>query len=386
MKKFFKIALFPLVLFFLIFATRFTLAQSPDEKLQQLQKQIEEYQNEINRLKNQATTLSNQIAQFDAQIKLTTLKIEETESKIYLLGGRIDTLEVSLEALTTAFSSRASETYKMTRVGEPFMMILSAPNISQAVSRFHYLQKIQESDRDLLLRLTSAQTVYKDQKKEQEDLQAELEIQKANLDAQKKAKANLLQITRNDEKRYQQLLAAARAEYEAIQAILAGKGTEEEVGKVSEGARIASVIQGSSCNSSGSHLHFIVRQGTSALNPFSYLNASVSHENCSGSSCGSSDGDPFNPSGSWNWPINSPIKFSQGFGYTWAVQNTWVGKIYSFHNGIDINNDGNSEVKAVKGGTLYRGSYAVSSGCRLRYVRVDHEDSDLDTLYLHINY
>ena len=385
MKTYFKFIFSVFILLSFFFAVNFISAQSPDEKLQQLQKQIEEYQNEITKLKSQATTLSNQIAQFDAQIKLTTLKIEETESKINLLGGRIDTLEGSLDALTEAFSERAKETYKMTRVGEPILMILSAPDLKEALSRFHYLQKIQESDRDLLFRLQQAQTVYKDQKKEQEDLQAELNVQKANLNAQKKAKAYLLQVTKNDEKKYQQLLAQARAEFEAIQAIIAGKGTETEVGKVSEGARIASVIQGQSCNSSGSHLHFIVSQGTSALNPFSYLSSSISYENCSGpGAC--SPADPFNPSGSWNWPLNSPIKFFQGYGVTWAVQNTWVGRIYNSHNGIDINNDGNSEVKAVKAGTLFRGSYAGGSGCSLRYVRVDHDDSDLDTLYLHINY
>ncbi|HJX45950.1 MAG TPA: hypothetical protein VJ399_02150 [Patescibacteria group bacterium] len=385
MKTLFKFTLSVFIFLSFFFAINFVFAQTTDEKLQQLQKQIEEYQNEITRLKSQATTLSNQIAQFDAQIKLTTLKIEETENKIILLGGRIDTLEGSLDALTEAFSARAKETYKMTRVGEPILMILSAPDLKEALARFHYLQKIQASDRDLLLRLQQAQTVYKDQKKEQEDLQAELNIQKENLNAQKKAKAYLLQVTKNDEKKYQQLLSQARAEFEAIQAIIAGKGVETEVGKVSEGARIASVIQGPSCNSSGSHLHFIISQGTSALNPFSYLNANISSENCSGpGAC--SPADPFNPSGSWNWPINSPIKFFQGFGVTWAVQNTWVGRIYSSHNGIDINNEGNSEVKAVKAGTLFRGSYSGGSGCSLRYVRVDHDDSDLDTLYLHISY
>ena len=202
----------------------------------------------------------------------------------------------------------------------------------------------------------------------------------------KAAKAILLEQTRSDEKKYQQLLSSARAEFEAIQAIIAGKGTEEEVGKVSQGARIATVIQGPSCNSSGPHVHFIVRQGTSTQNPFSYLRAGVDYENCSGSSCGSADGDSFNPGGSWDWPVNPKIKYSQGYGSTWAVRNTWVGRVYQFHNGIDINGVSSSEVKAVRSGVLFRGSYSGSSGCRLRYVRVDHDDSDIDTLYLHINY
>jgi len=383
-------------IFFLLFLPLFLLggilfsngsikAQSQEEQLIKLQDEIKKYEKEIGKLQIQANTLSNQIAQYDAQIRLTTLKITETQEKIELLGGRITQLEGSLGALTEAFTSRAKETYKMARLSDPIIFLLSAQDLNEVVSRFHYLKKIQEDDRDLMIRLQSAQTTYKEEKSTQEELQDQLEVQKQDLDTQKAAKANLLAVTKNDEKRYQSLLAAAKAEYEAIQAILAGKGEEEEAGTVNQGERIASVIQGGSCNSSGSHLHFMVSQGSTALNPFSYLKG-ISFENCSGSSCGSGDGDAFNPSGSWDWPISAPIKFSQGYGSTWAIQHSWVGRIYSFHNGIDINSDSSSEVRAVRAGTLYRGSYTGYAGCRLRYVRVDHDDSDLDTLYLHINY
>jgi len=356
------------------------------QKIERLSKEIEQYEREIARLKSQANTLSNQIAQFDAQIRLTTLKIAQTEEKILLLGGRIDQLEKSLTSLRRAFSSRVVETYKMSRMNQLGLQILLSPNLNSAVSSYHYIQKIQEADRDLLVRLEKAQGDYQEEKIDQEALKKELKEQKEILDSQKAAKAALLIQTKNDEKRYQELLAAAKSEFEAIQAILAGKGAEEEVGKVTEGQRIASIIQGASCNSSGTHLHFIVSQNKTTLNPFNYLRGGVDYENCSGSSCGSSDGDLFNPAGSWNWPIEPKIKFSQGYGSTWATKNTWVGRVYQFHNGIDINSYSSPEVRAVKSGTLYRGSYSGSGGCRLRYVRVDHDDSDLDTFYLHINY
>jgi peptidoglycan hydrolase CwlO-like protein len=359
--------------------------ESPDQKLQRLNSEIEQYQREIDRLKAQANTLGNQIAQYDAQIRLTTLKITQVEEKIILLGGRIDQLEGSLTALTSAFTSRAKETYVLARMGDPVLLLVSAQDLSDAVSRFHYLKRIQEADRDLLLRLQTTQTSYVEEKDEQEELRVELETQKANLAAQKAAKDNLLRLTRNDEKKYQQLLAAARSEIEAIQAIIAGKGTETIVGSVSQGARIASVIQGASCNSSGPHLHFIVAQNGGAQNPFGHLKSGVGYENCSGPYCGSPDGDPFNPTGSWEWPISPTIEFNQGYGVTWAVRNTWVGSIYSSHNGIDIDSP-SSEIKAVRAGTLYRGSYSGSGGCLLRYVRVDHEENDLETFYLHVNY
>jgi peptidoglycan hydrolase CwlO-like protein len=361
-------------------------AETETEKFERLSNEIQEYEAEISRLKSQADTLSNQIAQFDAQIRLTTLRISQTEEKILLLGGRIDQLETSLQTLTRAFTSRAVRTYKMARLNEPYAFIISSPDLDAAVSSFHYLQKIQESDRDLLVRLEKAQSTYEEEKTDQEELQLELEEQKSVLGAQKSAKAYLLEQTKNDEKKYQELLAQARAEYEAIQAIIAGRGDEEEVGKVSQGEKIATIIQGPSCNSSGSHLHFMVSKDGNTENPFNYLRGGVDFENCSGSSCGASDGDAFNPGGSWDWPINPKIKFTQGYGLTWAISNTWVGRIYSFHNGIDLNSDSSSAVKAVSSGTLYRGSYSGSGSCRLRYVRVDHDNSDLDTFYLHINY
>jgi murein DD-endopeptidase MepM/ murein hydrolase activator NlpD len=373
-KKLLTLLVLPVLLFLILTQGSFSVRA---DQLQDLRRKIEQYQKEIERLNSKANTLKNQIAQFDAQIRLAQLKIAETQEKIKLLGGRIDQLEVSLSALTNAFSTRAVETYKMARLGDPFIFIISAPDLSEAVIRFHYLQRIQEADRDLLVRLQDAQDTYEEEKGEQEKLQRQLEQQKARLDGQKAAKAYLLQVTKNDEKKYQQLLAQARAEYEAIQAIIAGKGEEIKVGHVNEGERIASIIQGASCNSSGSHIHFVVRKNGAVDNPFNYLRGGISYEDNSG-------GDPFNPSGSWNWPINPTIRFSQGYGETWAVKNTWVGKIYRFHNGIDINSLSSSEVKAVKSGILYRGSYNV--GCVLRYVRVDHDGSDIDTLYLHVNY
>ena len=369
----------------LVFVDRDVRAETESEKFERLSREIQEYETEISKLKSQAGTLSNQIAQYDAQIRLTSLKISQTEEKILLLGGRINQLETSLQNLTRAFTSRAVRTYKMARLNEPYAFLISSPDLDVAVTSFHYLQKIQESDRDLLVRLEKAQVTYEEEKVDQEELQSQLEEQKTVLGAQKSAKASLLEQTRNNEKRYQELLAQARAEYEAIQAIIAGKGQEEEVGKVSQGQRIASIIQGPSCNSSGSHLHFIISKDGTTQNPFSYLKSGVDFENCSGSSCGSSDGDSFNPRGSWDWPISPRIKFTQGYGLTWAVRNTWVGRIYSFHNGIDINSE-SSEVRAIQSGTLYRGSYSGSGSCRLRYVRVEHDESGLDSFYLHINY
>ncbi len=346
---------------------------------------INEYQAKIDSLQNQAKTLNNQIAQFNYQITLTGLQIQRTQEKINELGGRIGQLEESLNDLSKAFSSRAVEVYKMSRLESNLAFLLSSDGLTDAVSRFYYLEKIQEEDRSLLTKLQEAQTTYKGEKVDQETLQAQLKTQEQNLTNQKAAKARLLKDTQNSEIKYQELLSEARAEFEAIQNVLAGKGQETRVGHVNQGDRIATIIQGSSCNSGGSHVQLTISQNGVALNPFTYLKSGVDFVNCSGSSCGSSDGDPFNPTGSWDWPISPQIRFNQGYGYTWAIKNGYVGKIYSFHNGIDINST-NPDVRAVKSGDLFRGSYTGQSGCQLRYVRVRNDEGGLDVFYLHVNY
>jgi peptidoglycan hydrolase CwlO-like protein len=185
---------------------------------------IKKYTDQISSLQGQAKTLKNQIAQFDAQIQLTTLKISQTEEQIRLLGGRIDQLGISLASLTEAFSSRAVETYKLSRFENNFVFILSASDINSAFARLHYLEKIQEEDRNLLQKLKEAQVTYQGQKTEQETLQNQLRAQKANLNNQKMAKNNLLKTTQNDEAKYQSLLSQAQAQLNAFRSFVSSKG------------------------------------------------------------------------------------------------------------------------------------------------------------------
>lgn len=216
------------ILTFLILGNFFILKADECDNIpstaDQIQSKIDCLSSKVSQLSSQAGTLKNQIAQFDAQIRLTTLKITNTKDQIELLGGRIDQLEVSLESLTQAFSSRAVETYKLSKFENNFSFVLSANDISSAVSRFHYLAKIQEQDRSLLGKLQEAQTTYKGEKTDQESLQKELSQQKKNLDSQKIAKGNLLTATKGDEKRYQQLLSDAQAQLAAFKKFVSIQG------------------------------------------------------------------------------------------------------------------------------------------------------------------
>lgn len=219
-----KIYLILLTVFssFLFFSTKINSQTCNSEE--DCNNKINEYQSQVTKLQGQANTLNNQIAQFDAQIKLTILKITQTEEKIKSLSGRIDQLGDSLEILNKAFNQRVVETYKMTRLGDPALLVASTSNLSEAFSFYTYLKKIQESDRSLLTRLQQAQDNYVEEKADQEVLQEQLETQQRQLAGQKQQKSSLLAATNSDEKKYQQLLTSARSQLDRFRRFTQSQG------------------------------------------------------------------------------------------------------------------------------------------------------------------
>jgi peptidoglycan hydrolase CwlO-like protein len=346
-----------------------------------LDKKYQDYASQRRNLELEIKKFNTAIAITTTRILATIKEIESLEKEIASLTAKIGQLDLSLDQLSEILAKRIAETYKKGKI-DFVSLFLSSQNFSDFVSRFKYLRVVQLHDRSLMIQMETARTNFEDQKTLKEQKQAELEAAKKKLESQKtlltqqkEDKDRLLKETQANEAHYQNLLTSSRAEIEAIQGIIAGKGEETEVGKVGQGAVIASIISGASACSTGTHLHFQVAEGSDVKNPFSYLkNISLIDD---------SGGDPHEASGSWDWPLNEPIRFNQGFGFnTSAIRARIVW--YDFHTGIDITSD-DRIVKAVKSGTLYRGAIGCGGGT-LRYVRVDHDDSNLDTYYLHVNY
>lgn len=387
-----------LLSFFCLFLAFFLIVPTvKGDEFTDLKEKIAEYERQIEGLQKQADSLNKEISLMDRQIKITTLRISQSEveikalkAEIEVLSGKIARLDGSLDALSRILLSRVAETYKRGRL-DPVALLFSSKSFSEFITQYRFLQAVQVHDREMLLAMEQTRTSYDEQKQlkerkqaDLEKLQKQLESQKKQLDTQVADRKRLLDETKGKEANYQKLLAAAREELEAILGILEGRGKEVEMKKVSEGERVASIIPTASCNSNGLHLHFMVTQDGQVKNPFNFLKGGVDYENCSGSLCGSGDGDSFNPLGDWVWPVNPKIKLTQGYGYTWAIQHyPWLRNIYDFHNGVDLQG-ASLEVKAVRSGTLYAGSYI--GGCVLKYVRIHHDEGNIDTYYLHVNY
>ncbi len=354
-------------------------------ELEDVQKKIIEYQQQIDSLQNQEKTLKQQIALMDSQIKLTGLKIIETQNKIKVLTGEIKTLsakiirlEDSLNFISKILLERLAEAYKSSRI-DPTVLLFSSRSFSEFVLRYRYLQKLQFHDRELLLSMEKTRTNYDDQKTLKAEAQVSLEklgkqlvVQKAELDSQVAVRKKLLEETKQDEKKYQQLLAQAYAEKAAIEnALVSGV----KVGPVKRGDPIALVgNSGYPGCSTGKHLHFEIWKNNSWVDPGPYLsNKSVKDEQ--------DDRGMVNVgSGGWPWPVEDTVRMTQFYGqtpYSWRYK--YSGGV---HTGYDIISTSSDVIRAPADGTLFKSSQMCGSS-NINIVYIEHGDNVI-SFYLHV--
>lgn len=350
----------------------------------ELEEYIKNCKDKIDESQAQQKTLSATIAYLNSQINLTQAEIAKTESEleelaieIADLSTKIESLDYSLDDLTKLFINRVQQSYKQ-RTSDTFFSLVNSNGFADFFRKLEYLKRVRDHDREVLIALEKSRLDYDNQKTEKEEkqeeverLQSQLEGQKTSLSQQKAAKDQLLQQTKNDEARYQQLLSQALAEKAAIeQALVSGV----EVGPVSQGDPIGLVgNSGYPGCSTGKHLHFEIRKSGSWVDPGQYLESHSVYDEDAGSNVSIG-------SGSWPWPIQDPIRLTQRFGqtpYSWRY--TYSGGI---HTGYDMVPDSSDVIRAPADGVLYESSQYCGSSI-INIVYIDH-GNDLISLYLHV--
>jgi peptidoglycan hydrolase CwlO-like protein len=350
------------------------------QKLDDVNSKIKDLEKQINDLQSKEKSLNSQIEVMDNEIELTQLKIDATEEQIAALNKDIDTannkitnLEGTLGKVTKTLINRIIATYKQGSTSETEIFV-SAKNFSDYFTKMNYLRLIQAQDRRLLYETQQTKNDYANQKNIYETkrkkvitLQKQLEDYNKQINDDKRAKEELLAVTQNDEKNYQQLLSAAQAEKNAIEGVIASIKLENGT-PVAKGQIIAQVGNtGAPYCSTGDHLHFEVRINGGDVNPANYLKSGVSWKYNYNQDQYDYYGT-ISPGGDWDWPLSDTIEINQAYG-----NHGFSKTFYSdgFHHGIDMISDSSEYIRSPKEGTLYKGTTSCS-GVPMNYVAVDH--------------
>ncbi len=209
------------------------LLKQKEAEQKELEAKIEEYSRKLDQLSRQHKTLSEQIKYYDTQIQLTNYRIrklekekEVIETTIKLLQSKISILNTSLEKMKLILTNRLVQEYKLAHLSNA--SFLSGQDFNYKVALQLYLKRLIQSDEKMIKQLSTTQDTFNQEKEIKEKRKKQLEVitkslkkQKIILAQQQIEKKRLLEITKGDEQRYQQLLAQAKAQMAALKAFAA---------------------------------------------------------------------------------------------------------------------------------------------------------------------
>lgn len=398
-----------------VFSNNTTSLISSAKTEAELQNQIKELEAKINRAQSQASSLSREINLIEGNIALKTVQIEQAEYQIEqkteelelliedigLLEVRLNRLDETIDYHSNLLAKRIKRQY-IERQQSSFELLMSSDGVGDFLAKMKYLQEVEQQDKELIKVMGSTKDRYEEQKdilrekKDQvEKIKAEIENQKtqaeslrASLASQKQEKDNLLRITKNDEKRYQQNLEQAKKELSQIQSAASVVVREGKAVDVEKGEVIGTM--GNSGFSTGAHLHFSVYsysvedfQSTGSWgwyysnykNPLDYLKSKTVRW---GTGCSRDpSGDVKSGKGDWNWPMASP-RITQSYGGNTCYNWMYGGKV---HPALDMVGMGDISVRAVEDGEAYFCRNCLGDGGNGVFI---FHDNDKMTVYWHL--
>lgn len=240
-RQLFRVSLLFLIYFFFFLTPPFILAKACGEKGETLEeaKQIElNCEQRLYQLASQHKTLSATLEYLNTQISLTQIQISRTQAELKILekdlknlGDRIADLNTSLDDLSQILVRHVRGTYSQSRLNDPVYLFFTSKGFTEFINRYQYLKAVQNNDKKIMKAMEVSRQNYNIQKTLKEQKQQEVEKldllqkqQQTKLTNQQTEKQHLLELTKNDEKKYQELLQEAAKQTQAFRRFVTSQG------------------------------------------------------------------------------------------------------------------------------------------------------------------
>lgn len=391
-----KIAAFGLIL--ALFQPASALALTDQQRLNQINLQLKNAQSAKNQAASQSRTLQSQVTDLEAQITQTEAAILATSAQIESLTKNIAENEAAIVKTEAELKEKRDKLSEILRVSYEesqvsiVELVAGSDSFSDFISRKQYIDEMQLEIKEITNRvlelkrqLEAKKKQLEEEKKKAEELKASQEVQKRQIEEQKAAKEHLLSVTKGNEANYQKMATDLKVQYDALQTDIWRKAAEAAAaaararqqqssqrtgstaaptssgGYVNYGSvRAGDIIgyQGNSGFSSGTHLHFEIRNSAQGhVNPGNYIG-----------------------NGYFNHPLPGS-RMTQGYGYT-----TWWA--YSFHTGWDLSAGYGAPIRATAPGEVIlrvtgKGNTYPGSLDYGNYVIIRHTNG-MYSLYAHL--
>jgi len=200
-------------------------------ELKELQQEIDNQTRLLEEKRKEKLSLANQLTILESQIKTTELELQritarsqELKLEHNLLNRKLVDAEEEILAKKLVLREVLQVSYEQKRLGT-LEILLTATTFSEFMTRLEYINTVGEKVTALISKLSELLTALKERKDEVEQITEELanlksqkELEQGSLTTQQASKANLLNITKNQEAEYAARLEASRQEYLAASA------------------------------------------------------------------------------------------------------------------------------------------------------------------------
>jgi peptidoglycan hydrolase CwlO-like protein len=151
-------------------------------ELDDAEQQYNEVQSQLDQITSEYESLAEQQASTLSQIEDTQGQIDALQSQIDDAQGQIDEKQQDLDAKKAILAERVAAAYKSG--GTDFVsVLLSSKSFEELSSNIYYLDKISESDANMIAEVRSAKEALDAQRAALEDQKSDLEDQKSQLDS-----------------------------------------------------------------------------------------------------------------------------------------------------------------------------------------------------------